>query len=337
MYAKEVITSLLFAQKTPKEIAEAVGCHLATVYRIKKSLQDGPKQRKPGSGRRRSARTQIVIKSVRAKIARNPVRSIRKLAKDANISEKSMRRIIKEDLHASSRARVKRHLITERIKELRVSRSKKLLSLLKKEKMIILFSDEKLFSIDAVSNSRTDRFISSKKVEDVPEKVKFKFQTKHPAGVMMFGLVASNGLKMPPVFIDTGVKINTEVYIGILKDRVLPWVKDNFSEDQYVVLQQDGAPCHTSNRTQHWLMDNLKFWPKDLWPPSSPDLNPLDYSIWAYVEARACKTSHPSVNTLKSNIARTWRVMPEDYVRKVCSSFRHRLEDVIAKNGGHIE
>ena len=71
----------------------------------------------------------------------------------------------------------------------------------------------------------------------------------------MFDLVASNGLKMPPVFINAGVKINTEVYIGILKDEVFPWVKANFS-------------------TEH-----MKFWPKDLWPPRSPDLNPLDYSI----------------------------------------------------------
>ena len=76
---------------------------------------------------------------------------------------------------------------------------------------------------------------------------------------MMFGLMASNSLKMPPVFIDAGVKINTEVYIDILKDKVLPWVKANFSADQYVVLQQDGAPCHTSNRTQQWLMENMKF------------------------------------------------------------------------------
>ena len=250
MYAKEVITRLLLAQKTAKEISEVVGCHLSIVYRVKKFLQDASKPRKPGSGRPRIARTSNVIKSVRAKIARNPVRSIRKLAVEANISERSMRRVIKDDLHASSRARVKRHLITKRVKELRVSRSKRLLSVLKKGKIIILFSDEKLFSIDAVSNSRTDRFISAKKLEDVPEKVKFSFQTKHPAGVMIFGLMASNGLKMPPVFIDAGVKINTEVYIGILKDKVLPWVKANFSADQYVVLQQDGAPCHTSNRTQ---------------------------------------------------------------------------------------
>ena len=111
-------------------------------------------------------------KSVRTKIARNPVRStIRKLAVEANI----LRRVIKDDLHASSRARVKRHLITEWVKELRVSRSKRLLSVLKKGKMIILFSDEKLFSIDAVSNSRTDRSMSAKKLKDVPGKVKFSF------------------------------------------------------------------------------------------------------------------------------------------------------------------
>ena len=145
------------------------------------------------SGRPRIARTSNVMKSVRAKIALKPIRSIRKLAVETNISEISMRRVIKDDLHASSRARVKRHLITERVKELRVSRvsSKRLLSVLKKGKMVILFSDEKLFSIDAVCNSGTDRFISSKNLEDVPEKVKFSFQTKHPTGVMMFGLVAS--------------------------------------------------------------------------------------------------------------------------------------------------
>ena len=173
MYTKEVITRLLLTQKTAKEISEVVRCHLATVYRVKKFLQDASMPRKPESGRPQIARTSNVIKSVRAKIARNAVRSIRELADEANISERSMRGVIKNDLHGSSRARVKRHLNTERGKELRLSRLKRLLSVLKKGKMIILFSDEKLFSIDAVSNSRTDRFISAKKLEHVPEKVKF--------------------------------------------------------------------------------------------------------------------------------------------------------------------
>ena len=174
-----MITRLLLALKTAKEISEVVGCHWATVYRVKKFLHDTPKPRKPGNGRTQIARTSNVIKSVRAKIACNPVRSIKKLAAEAKISERSMRRVIKDDLHASSRARVKCHLITKRVKELRVSRSKRLLSVLKKGEMIILFSDEKLFSIDAVSNSRTDRFISAKKLRDIPEKVKFRSKSNN--------------------------------------------------------------------------------------------------------------------------------------------------------------
>ena len=91
-----------------------------------------------------------------------------------------------------------------------------------------------------------------------------------------------------------------------MKDHLLPWIKANFDEDDYIVFQQDGAPCHTSKRTQAWLTENLNFWSKELWPPSSPDLNPLDYSIWAYVQDRACQHAHPNENSLKSSIRKAW-------------------------------
>ena len=93
-----------------------------------------------------------------------------------------------------------------------------------------------MFTIDPVSNTRKDRFISSMKIKNIPENVKFKFTTKHPAGVMVFGAVASNGLKMPLVFIK-GVKVNTEVYENILKDHVLSWMKANFGAHQHVIFQ----------------------------------------------------------------------------------------------------
>ena len=139
MYAKEVVTSLLLAQK---QIATIVGCHLATVYRIQRSLLDGPRLRKPGSGRPRSARTPKVIRSVSDKVRRNPIRSIRKLAKEAYILKTTMHRLVTDDLKCSSRARVQRHLVTNRIKQLRLERSKRLVSALKKKHAIIVFSDE---------------------------------------------------------------------------------------------------------------------------------------------------------------------------------------------------
>jgi len=84
------------------------------------------------------------------------------------------------------------------------------------------------------------------------------------------------------------------------------------------------------------MAENMLFWPKDFWPPQSPDLNPLDYSIWWHGESRACKNRHNSVDALKSSVEREWRRMSKDYVSNVCSAFRGRLEAVLASNGGQI-
>ena len=47
------------------------------------------------------------------------------------------------------------------------------------------------------------------------------------------------------------------------------------------IFQQDGATAHTGNLTQKWCGENFPaFIDKNRWPPNSPDLNPLDYSIW---------------------------------------------------------
>ena len=46
-------------------------------------------------------------------------------------------------------------------------------------------------------------------------------------------------------------------------------------------FQQDGAKPHTHASTQEWCPTNFpSFIDKDHWPPNSPDLNRLDYSIW---------------------------------------------------------
>ncbi|QQP58353.1 Putative LOC100197221 [Caligus rogercresseyi] len=44
---------------------------------------------------------------------------------------------------------------------------------------------------------------------------------------------------------------------------------------------------------------NMKFWAKDFWPPQSPDLNPLDYSVWWQVESKACRVHDDNVKDLK--------------------------------------
>ncbi|QQP54862.1 Transposable element tcb1 transposase, partial [Caligus rogercresseyi] len=43
------------------------------------------------------------------------------------------------------------------------------------------------------------------------------------------------------------------------------------------IWTQDGAPAHTSKAIQKYLENKLGskgFWSKEMWPPSSPNLNP---------------------------------------------------------------
>ena len=45
--------------------------------------------------------------------------------------------------------------------------------------------------------------------------------------------------------------------------------------------QQDGAPSHTAKNTINYLKrENVSFIKPQMWPPNSPDLNPVDYAVW---------------------------------------------------------
>jgi len=44
---------------------------------------------------------------------------------------------------------------------------------------------------------------------------------------------------------------------------------------------QDSVPSHRAKATQNFLRDNTpNFISSKEWTPHSPDLNPLDYSVW---------------------------------------------------------
>jgi len=74
-----------------------------------------------------------------------------------------------------------------------------------------------------------------------------------------------------------------------------------------------------------------------MWPPSSPDLSPLDYAVWGIVERRACATPHRNVADLKIAVEQEWANMSDDFLVKTCRSFRPRLEAMLDRGGNYIE
>ena len=62
---------------------------------------------------------------------------------------------------------------------------------------------------------------------------------------------------------------------------VCPGVRAECPEGNYV-FQQDGARSHTAKSTTDFLdKEDINYWPPSMWPPASPDLNPLDCAIWS--------------------------------------------------------
>ena len=54
---------------------------------------------------------------------------------------------------------------------------------------------------------------------DMPRVIK----TKYPATVMVFGVVSSEGHIKPPHIFEVGLKVNTKMYLDVLKNAVFPW------------------------------------------------------------------------------------------------------------------
>lgn len=335
---REAIVGFLKAGKSPTEISSLLNCSRMAVYRAQKLYDEtgGFKQRRPG--RVRTIRTLELKRKVESRIKRNPIRSIRKMASELNVSKNTVARIV-QDIGAKSRAITSRQLVTTKTKEKRLERARKLLSKIrhKPKETHIVFSDEKLFKLDRVINRRNSRYISKERAENVASHVKHAFKTKHPGQVMVLRVFGSDGSICPPIFIDSGIKITSDVYIGILQSKVLPWLRKTYPENNFI-WQQDGAPAHSSAKTQKFLREQMpEFWSKELWPPSSPDLNPLDYAIWGHLESKINRTSHSSVKALKSVISREWKKISPSYISNVCKSFRSRLTKVIEKEGDIFE
>jgi len=55
------------------------------------------------------------------------------------------------------------------------------------------------------------------------------------------------------------------------------------------------------------------------------------------LERRACRTPHSNVSELKASVDREWAAMSEDFVAKVCASFRPRITAMVEAKGDHFE
>lgn len=304
------------------------------VYRTVKLFEDtGGVRDRQRSGRPRTVRTPSAIKAVQSRIRRKPLRKQKILSREMKISQKSMSRIIKEDLALGAYKRHTGHLLTVALKQ----KSKALRSrYAKNAHRRILFTDEKIFTVEESFNKQNDRVYarSSREASELIPRVE---RGHHPASVMVWWGVSYDGVT-DLHFCEKGVKTSAKVYqTTVLEDVVKPLNQTMFANKPWT-FQQDSAPAHKAKTTQQWLKNNVPdFISPDDWPAGSPDLNPLDYKLWSVLEGMACSTRHRNIESLKRALVRAVDNFPMHVVRAAIDDWPERLRSCWKANGGHFE
>ena len=235
---------------------------------------------RPRSGRPRTARSTRVRKAVRSRVKRNPRRSMRKMAKDLGVNRESLRNLVHNDLGLKSLKRRTVHHLTPALRRKQLERCKGLLRrLAPRDIEKIMFSDGKLFTVKEAKNTQNDRILATTS-NAIPEQLKYIDRVQKPLSIMVWGGMTANS-RTNLIFLPNGVKINSETYKTLILETEIKDAGSRIFKNQEWIFQQNSAQAHASNVTQSWFKgQNIKFLSKTEWPPSSPDLNLLDYSVW---------------------------------------------------------
>lgn len=337
---RHAVLVALHAEHSDLEIANFLKVSRQFVYKVRNELVGASgdvnlvSTRKSHSPRSGAIRSPEFVEEVQKIIDDDPGKSMRAIAKSLSVSESTVRRIVHKDIVYKSYKLRKGQLLNAKAKENRVIKGRRLLNLLKhpsEPNILWIFSDEKNFSQDRKVNTQNDRWLC-----DEPSKVPTINQTKFPSSVMVLGVVSHEGHIMPPHFFPQGLRVCAKDYIDVLETVVLPWIKQ-IAQGRPFIFQQDSAPSHTAGITQEWMSNNFHdFVGPNVWPPNSPDLNPLDYYVWGVVERDANKCPHNTKESLREAIHESMVNMDQHHLTSACARFRSRIEAVIEADGGFI-
>jgi len=139
------------------------------------------------------------------------------------------------------------------------------------------------------------------------------------------------------MFVDPGVKVNGQYYRDVLLfEQMIPAIKQ-VAGDTFV-FQQDSAQAHRAcDTTQLLQRETPDFFGTDLWPPNSPDLNPVDYKIWGVMQQRVYESRINSVDELKQRLHDVWHGVQQHIIDLDVSQWRQRLTACVRAHGRHFE
>ena len=260
-------------------------------YLLKKIDETGDVKRRERSGRPKSSRTENNINAVKELISSQENKpgthaTPNEISKMMDIPRTLIRRIA-EDLKLQPFKKIKGQRIDTRTKEKRIERCPNLFRVFTKQVLEMAFlSDEKIFKVIQLLNVQKDRTYapSAYKKSTIENKRLYVERSGIPMSLMVSVAVSKVG-KSSIFFVEPGAKVNGAYYREKLLASMIPEM-DRLTGYQPYVFMQDGARSHTANETVRFFNQQryLTLLQPNMWPPNSPDLNPVDYCVWSAMD-----------------------------------------------------
>ena len=292
--------------------------------------------------------------------------SCRKLAARAGISKSSMHLVLRKGLRLFPYRLGEGQTLEEGHISMRLSACRVLQQRAAGDESFwrkIYFSDECYITLDRHVNSQNDRMWRPK--GERPGVV--ATHVAHPDKLSIF-VALKFGCR--PIFwffeeeangVTRNVNVNSQNYIDMMRNHVIPIIKANREDPAYGqqtstriprrhdwsldIFQQDGASAHNSKRTIDFLYSNFKEvitlraqeknGKKLVWPPRSPDLNPLDFWLWSFLKERVWAGDQPTTrDQLRQKVVFVLQSIPQQMIDNACLRFK-TVVDLCVEAGGH--
>ena len=253
-----------------------------------------------------------------------------------------MKKIIKVDLKLKPFRMVKAQRVTPQKAAKRLAACEKWKAQIESGELdlkAVYWTDEKIFRLGALKGGNQNLVVYVKndlKKSEVPNNLILRGDGVWQGGVHV---MVSLGLCFSGVgtlrYAPKGGRLNGPEYLEIVNNTYLPDCHKYYGVPPTCVFMQDGASCHTSNAVQEFCAKKFpKFWGKLEWPPCSPDLNPLDFFAWGYLQSEVDKKKPKCLDSLKLAIRECVEALPLDMVQKAMLNFYPRVCLCIESGGG---
>jgi hypothetical protein len=94
------------------------------------------------------------------------------------------------------------------------------------------------------------------------------------------------------------------------------------------------SPAHKAKTTKEWLQRNIPaFISAEDWPLGNPDLNPLDYRLWALLKNMACQKHLNNLESLKRSLMKAAAVI----MSAAIAEWLECLKACVEAEGGNFE